>query len=154
MIYLLAGFLLHAFHLAKCEIFINHETQQLEVTLMVFADDLEKAINHQRQNDHFDILRYSADDNTMEIIDDYLKNEFYLLIENQISIMRFLGYEIEENRCFLYLEQELPDEAYSLHCNLLTHLFPDQKNLVNIINEENESSYILNKSLKEIRIDP
>lgn len=152
MIYLLAIPLFHAFHLAKCEIVYNYEAHRMEMTLMVFTDDLEKAIN-QQGTDLLDILGAEADENNIKIIGDYLENEIYLLVENQKCNLQFLGYELEANRCFLYLQRELPLPPCLLRCNLLTQLFPDQKNLVTIIADKREFTYLLNRSKKDIMLN-
>lgn len=144
---------MHAFHLATGDLKIETETNRIYLTLTVFADDLESAVNRLGNKQLVDILNHEKKRENKIYIHDFLRSSIYLTAHQNHSYFHVLGYELDGNRCFLYLENSLPDGRFNLHCRLFTDIFPDQKNILHLLENKNRSSHLLDRDRTIIEID-
>lgn len=144
----------HAFHVSSTEIYYNRNGE-LEIMTIVFADDLENALNHQFQ-ENIDILSTEEYEKKMDFIQRYLSQKFLIHHKDQHILIRLLGYEIQENRCFLYMETDTVTEEVSCSFNLLFDILPDQKNLILFTTAKSSSSFLLKRDQNHciLKLDP
>ena len=122
--------LCHSFHLSVTDIFIN-EHDKAEIVFTLFVDDLENAVNATKEFGQIDLLNEATYDMQKSILQAYLPNRFDLTTDNGKVSLQYLGHEIKENRCFIYLESKVPvTKALSFSNRLLMDVFSDQKNLI------------------------
>jgi len=100
------------------------DPSDIEITIKVFSDDFEQAANSNENQTLFTLdSMYS----------NYIRQHFQLsdIHENPFRL-NFVGYEKDGEFIYLYLENKnLTKQNLLLFNNILTELFPDQKNLVN-----------------------
>ena len=136
----------HPFYISLTEIRYNPTNERLEIAQKIFWDDLEVALtdlNHTK----IDFLN-PEDKNALEVI-----AESYLLEQNQITVngkkvkFTYLGYEIEEEAAWFYLESEkveLPKQV-EVYNNVLIQHFDGQQNIINFYMDKKPKSLILYK---------
>ncbi len=139
---------LHPFHVSTTELNIDQEQQLLKITLSVFADDLEDAVNKQLGTNALDILNHNKYKDQVDNVAIYTYDKLYFEIDNQIIKPTFLGYGIEESMCFIFLELNLPKdlEQTKIYNTILYELFGDQENLVHIFQDKQNTTHKLNKN--------
>ncbi|MCX2451152.1 hypothetical protein OQX61_07705 [Pedobacter sp. PLR] len=101
LIYLLPIF--HPFYVSVTEITQDPKTKTVQVSVRVFFDDFEKALDHQYK-ERVNILK-PADRKKVDLrIADYLKKHLQIKVNQQPVVFKYLGYEIEEDAAWCYFE--------------------------------------------------
>jgi hypothetical protein len=125
----------HEFHLSKSTINYNTKDQTLQITMNMFIDDLELAL----QPTAGDTLRLctrkervDAEDSIHTYILEHLKIE----INGKIVTPEFLGKEQSDDLAAVWCYLEVVDiplfSEMNLTNNIMIELFDDQKNMTNI----------------------
>lgn len=121
----------HEYHVAVCE--IDQQKNTLQLTQKIFIDDLEKTFE---KNQHIQLLLGSKNQHpkAKQLIGDYILANTQLNISGKKAALTFLGYELENDQLFAYLESPCPIKIKSMEVkySLLTELFSDQANLVHL----------------------
>jgi hypothetical protein len=136
----------HPFYISLTEIRYNPEKQNLEIAQKIFWDDLEVALGatHKAKVDFLNPSDRKA-------VEEMAKS--YLLEQNEFSVngkkvkLSFLGYEIEDEAAWFYLESEkveLPKQV-EVYNNVLIQHFDGQQNIINFYLEKKPKSLILFK---------
>ena len=125
--------LFHPLHLSVSDIFHNPETNTLEITQRIFADDLEDALrNH--FNRKIDIFKPEDPEMLSKFIGDYVQQNFRVSLNSRPVSLNYLGYEVEEDAIWVYLE--VPKvrnfKSISVRNTLFFEMFNDQLNLINV----------------------
>ncbi|WP_057938958.1 DUF6702 family protein [Algoriphagus resistens] len=140
----------HPFHLSLTEIRWNKDTKKLEISQKIFWDDLEIALSGYH-NESIDFLNPANKEKLHKQIQSYLLEQNTIWIEESVVPINFIGYEVEEDAAWFYLESELVKKPTSLKVknSLLVTNFPDQKNVVQFYFETNApKSIILGKGME------
>jgi hypothetical protein len=136
----------HPFYISLTEIRYNPDNKSLEIAQKIFWDDLEVALADINQT-KVDFLN-TADRKALEEM-----AKAYLLEKNEIHIngqkvkLSYLGFEIEEEAAWFYLEAEkvpLPKAVEIYNAVLIQH-FEGQQNIVNFYLDRKPKSLILYK---------
>lgn len=120
----------HKYYTSLAELNYNAETKSVEVSMRVFADDLELALT--RRNKRAVYLDKTKDASALVLI--YLKDVFELKNgKGEVKALRWIGMETKADVVWLYFEIPMPEglEGTALRHRLLFDLFEDQVNLVN-----------------------
>lgn len=137
----------HPFHISLTEINWNPKSEKLEISQKIFWDDLEIALN----NFHKGTVDFLNPENPARL---EKQVEAYLLTKNEIWIsgkpikLTLLGYEIDEDAAWFYMESEAVSRPSTLKVknSALIEEFPDQKNVVQFFFEnQSPTSIILGK---------
>jgi hypothetical protein len=143
----------HPFYISLTEIRYKADQKSLEIEQKIFWDDLEVALSKD----------YGQKVNFLQPIDKAELNRMireYLLAHNQISIngqlvvLEYLGYEIEEDAAWFYLEAKkvpLP-KTVDIKSTLLLEHFEGQQNIVNFYLDKKPKSLILVKGKETGRL--
>jgi len=127
-----AFFYLHPFHLSICEIKHDAESETLNITSRLFQDDLEVALNRiSGTSEYFIEVEESK---IKKDLQEFFKGNLQVKINGNTSDTRFLGFEIEDNVVWCYLEiTEVKSigEITILYTPLID-TFEDQINLAHI----------------------
>lgn len=122
----------HPYHLSVAEIKYNAKTQNLEVALKLFTDDLEKTLSEMAGKP----VQVTQNAAVQKQIETYLQKNFRVeLPQNQVANQRFIGFEKQDDAHWFYLEtpvkaSQLP--TAKLRNQVLVTTFPDQNNLTNL----------------------
>ncbi|MCA0238968.1 MAG: hypothetical protein LCH81_21525 [Bacteroidetes bacterium] len=132
----------HPYYISVTEIRSDTQQQTFNVSCRMFTDDLQNAL--------YQLYRYQADlEKTDSKHDPWLQK--YIGEHLQISIggkpvaFRFVGYEIEEEATWCYLEAtSFPGEGPAdIRNRLLYDFLPEQTNMIHFYRNGQRSSYKL-----------
>ncbi|GAA4375489.1 hypothetical protein GCM10023186_08240 [Hymenobacter koreensis] len=123
----------HAYHASIMEVKVNGKTQQLEVALKVFTDDLEKALSVGQPRAI--TLGQASPVEVQPLIAAYLRRTVVFSGKPGEDIpLKYLGMEKENDAHWLFFTVKLPRpmQGVRLQQRLMLDLFPDQMNIVNV----------------------
>ncbi len=138
-------FTIHAFHTSITQIEYNPKTKSYEVSMRIFTDDLEAALDAANQKKGIKIINGDKND---AILAAYLNQHFNIYLpQNQKVKYKYIGKENEDLATWVYLE--ITDEPFAtstkIQQNVLMELFDDQVNIVNFKKSETKKSLLFNK---------
>ncbi len=96
-------FLVHPFYVSVTEVTHNSKTKRLEISCKIFFNDLEAALEKQGKT-QLDILKPEQRDRIDLLLNDYLQQHLQLRINGKPVALKYLGYEIEQEAAWCYLE--------------------------------------------------
>ncbi len=134
----------HPFHLSLTEIKWNTTSEQLEISQKIFWDDLEVALSGY-YDESIDFLNPANTEKLNKQIETYLLAQNKIWIDDKSIKVKYLGYEVEEDAAWFYLESEKVQEPTSIRVknSLLLEDFSDQKNVVQFYFETNSPRSII-----------
>ncbi len=106
MLQLIPAFFLaffHPFFVSVTEIRHNEKSKSIEISSKVFFDDFETALEKKYQT-RIDILKPADRKKVDQLIQDYLSKHLKLVVNGKPVTMNYLGYEIQEDGAWCYLE--------------------------------------------------
>ena len=137
----------HPFHISLTEIKWNSETEHLEISQKIFWDDLEVGLG-EFHDESIDFLNPANKEKLNKQIETYLQANNLLWIGDKSVSLTFIGYEVEEDAAWFYLESEKVNEPTSVKIknSILLDIFPDQKNVIQFyFDKSSPKSIILGK---------
>ncbi len=148
-LYLLAiiALRLHPFYMSITQVDHRPETESLEISMKVFIDDLEKALEKQNGKP-LHLCTPSEIKEADTWIQQYLKSHFKITI-NQIPISwQWVGKEKEDDAVWIFIEARNIKEVryFQLTNSVLTEIFDSQNNIVHLNMYAKKKSYILSRS--------
>jgi len=122
----------HPLHLTVAEAHWKKETKSLEISVKLFYDDFENALEEKNKNPVY--LCPDSLNNQRDYIESYFRNEFQLTINEKIAGFEIVGYECESELVYVYLEYRNISKIKSIEINntLLFESFLDQTNLMHL----------------------
>ncbi len=122
---------LHAFHTSITQIDYISKSKTYEISVRIFTDDFEKAI--ERANKKKDIKIEDGDKNDT-LISNYISSHFVLTSPSNKKIYyKYIGKENEDQATWIYLELvgDLLIKGTKIQQNVLLELYDDQVNILN-----------------------
>lgn len=138
--------LAHDYHASIADVRFNPRTQSLEVAVKVFMDDLEDALSKRFKSK---VEYSSSSEQVKKYLSDYLSANLAFEVEKGKPLQqRFVGSEEDADVVWMYVEvpvkkSSLP-QLYVKNA-VLTELFSDQMNVVNINYKGNTESVLLQR---------
>jgi len=136
----------HEFHISKCNIDLSEKEQTLQITLHIFIDDLEEALR-QLGADKLFICTEKEHEDAEKYILNYLNQSFTLEVNDKEVEYEFLGKEISKDLAATWVYLEVQNvtslEALKVKYNLLTEIFEDQKNIIQIKGPNKQKGFFL-----------
>ncbi|UYQ93899.1 hypothetical protein MKQ68_02160 [Chitinophaga horti] len=125
---------LHPFYVSVTEIKHNPGKQRLEVSCRIFADDFENTLK-KNYNTTFDIIKPTNRRLVDSLAGDYIKKHLVLQADGKPVNLRYLGYEIQEDAAWCYLEAPAGATLNKLRLkdDLLFESHESQINMVHVI---------------------
>lgn len=143
----------HDYHASITDVKYNPKTQNLEVALRVFTDDLENALSQRNKGK---VSYSSQSDKIKQYLAEYLRASLsFELVKGKPLRQRIIGSEEETDAVWIYIEVPVQKAAFSqlyVKNAVFTELFNDQMNVVNINYKGNISSVLLQKNDIEKKI--
>jgi hypothetical protein len=136
----------HAFHVSKCLIEYNSSEAAIQISLHVFIDDTEAALRLQGI-DHLNICTEKEAESADEHLGNYLTKHLRLEVDGKLVQPTYLGKEATEDFagmwCYLEVTGIQDIRELIIDNEILMDVFPDQKNIVNVIGPRNHSEMFL-----------
>ncbi len=145
---LLFSSFVHQFYVSITEIQYNRDTQSLEVSCKVFADDYIFAVEKEySQKLHFGTPNQHPKSD--EMMEQYALCRLQLKADGQPLTVKYFGKEIEMDVFWFYFEVPVTSfHELEVGNNMLMELFPTQTNIVHITKDDNKKSLLLNRNQK------
>jgi myo-inositol catabolism protein IolC len=125
----------HDFHVSKCLIEYNPQVKALQISMHIFIDDLELALESQGTERLFICTRMEHP-KAETYMQRYLEQNFQLSVNKKSIKYNFLGKEISEDMAAVWCYLEITDitavQSVQVTNSLLMEVYDDQKNLVQI----------------------
>jgi len=135
---------LHEFHVSKCLIEYKAENAEIQVSMNIFIDDLEIALESLGVDSLYIGTEKEATD-ADKYITRYLDQVFAVIVnEQEKAEWQFIGKEISEDLssiwCYLSIPAEENIEALFVKNSVLLETYDDQKNITSIIGPEKKKT--------------
>lgn len=136
--------LLHPFYVSVIEINHNAKEATVEVSVRIFAEDLEKTLQKYTST-KLDIMKPADNAFLEKQIGTYLTRTIRLKINGQPVTLHYLGHELQKESVWSYLE--IPKTAdvkkLEIDCTLLYDFEKLQSNLIHVKARNTSKSYKL-----------
>ena len=136
----------HPLHVCTTEIVFNSKQKSVEILCKLFTDDFENALR--KQNTIKIDLTNPVLHNEMDVIvKKYIQNHLKITINDQKNTQKYLGYEIDREVVYVYMEIETakPFEKINIEDTILYDFFEDQMNIVHVeISDKHKSGRLNN----------
>lgn len=123
--------LLHPFYVSVTSIEHNKEEQKLEISCRIFFDDLEDALT-QKYQQRFNLIKPADALTVNRHLADYLPQHLSISINGTPCKLEYLGYEIEEDAAWCYLQTDVGSVIQNITINN-SLLYPSHKQQSNIL---------------------
>ena len=127
----LLSFSAHKYYLSLTQIEYRSELKSIQVTINVFMDDIEVALNKDYNIDLQLTTKKELKDNDI-YFEKYLKKKLFFKVNNTTKEFNYIGKEYDGDLVYFYLEIENVESLNSLEIvnKVLTTHFPKQENLI------------------------
>ncbi len=145
-LFLLASYSAHPFFVGVTEIDYKSEEKLLQVSAKLFFDDFESAIKKDLKLSSFNIMHPKDSVMADTYIQTYFLKHFTILDGNKPIKLNYLGYEIQKEAAWIYLESEdcaLPKKL-SIVNTLLCTFTDKQNNIVKLKGFQKEQNKNMN----------
>lgn len=128
----------HDFHVSLTE--LVYQDQEVQATIKVFADDLQRALEEQGST-----VPLNQKERAKPQVEAYLKKFFMLRLDGQQLPGTLLGYEQEVEVIYIYYALPLSSlpKALTIENRLFFELFEDQSHIVNFKTDQGWASVFL-----------
>ncbi|MGK6352515.1 DUF6702 family protein [Parapedobacter sp. DT-150] len=125
--------LLHPFYVSITTVDVNEQAQTVEVSCRIFYDDLEAALKAESDS-KVDLINPPDRAATDSLLAAYLQKQFKLAVNGKQVPLNYLGYEIEEDVAWCYLEAKaVPSvQRMAIDTRILYDQFPGQSNILHV----------------------
>ncbi|MFK7937394.1 MAG: DUF6702 family protein [Saprospiraceae bacterium] len=136
----------HQFHVSKSQIEYNSEDKALQISVHIFLDDLEIAIEERGGGKTFLCTERETKD-AVAILKKYLQSQLKINVDGAERPFIFLGKELSEDLAAIWCYLEIPDletpASLEVTNQILMDLYDDQKNIVHIIGPNQQTGYFM-----------
>ena len=136
----------HDFHVSKCLVEYNEAEKALQMSLHLFIDDLEDALQR-KSAEKLSLCTPKEHPDAEKYLFQYLQKHFRLEVNGKEMSYSFIGKEVSEDLSAVWCYMEITGvsnlQALQVHNSLLMDLFDDQKNLVSITGSNKRQGLLL-----------
>jgi hypothetical protein len=137
---------MHQFHISKTDVTYKPTEKTLQITMHIFIDDLEKSLEKQGVTKIY-IGTEKEKQEANSLIIKYLQSNFSIKLNNKALTYDFLGKETSNDKqaIWVYLEAKNVKDVKQIFVEnkILTEIFSDQKNIVQINVPSKKQGYFL-----------
>ncbi len=136
--------LLHPFFVSVIEINHNAKDANVEISVRIFTEDLEKTLQ-KYATAKVDIINGANLEFIDKQINNYLTKKLILKVNGQPATLHYIGHEIQKESVWSYLEiSGIKDmKKLEIDCTLLYDFEKAQSNIFHVKNGEKDKSYKL-----------
>lgn len=126
-----ASLLMHPFYVSYTDIEYNNKSQALEISVRIFSDDLERALNEEC-NCKIDVLNPVFKKQTEQWVNTYLQKRLGIKNDNKSLQLKFIGLEHKEGSTWNYFEVSNIANVKKLEINnkILFGIHDEQINMI------------------------
>jgi hypothetical protein len=140
----------HAFHISKTDMTFKPQEKTLQMTLHIFIDDLELGLDKLGHKKLF-IGTEREVKSSNDLIFKYLQNNFSLKINNKDAPYAWVGKEVTSDKQAIWVYMEVKSikdiKNITVENKVLTEIFNDQKNIVQVnIPSKKQGYFLLDKT--------
>lgn len=141
----LLSFTTHKYYLSLTQIEYRNASQSVQITINVFMDDIETALNKDYTID-LQLTTAKELQNNDTYFEKYLNDKLQININTQPKKFNYIGKEYEGDLVFFYLEIENVKNIKTIEVKnkILTHHFSEQQNLIKSKVNKKHKSILLN----------
>jgi hypothetical protein len=145
LLVLQVSWLMHKFYLSLTEIRYNPERERVEVSMRIFPDDLDRALT-ERTGIHTMLATELELPGADSLLGEYLLECFRMAVNGEPVELTYLGKEPEGDAIWCYLESEQIARPVTIKVDqaLLTELFEEQVNIVQVYQGKWNRGLLLN----------
>lgn len=138
---------IHKYYVSMTEIEFSRENNSLQIISRVFTDDMQKMLQT-RYNEEIILAKGMEHPAADKFLKKYVLDRMDISVNGISKKLNFLGKEYDKNQLVLYIEvEEVPYvETILVRNEMLTGLFPDQKNVVHVEVGEATKSLLLSRN--------
>lgn len=121
---------LHPFHVSICEVYHNPKSQSLEISMKIFIDDLELAIQNQ-YNAEFKLVNLKDNSSIKTTLKSYITDRFKVKIDSKVIELDLVGFEFDNDAILCYFEGKKIKKinVIEIENTIISEVFNDQINL-------------------------
>lgn len=136
----------HKFYVSVTEMEYNEKNNSLQIISRVFTDDMENLLKT-RYSDELYLVKKGEHPDAEAFLKKYLSAKLKILVNGEAKTFNYIGKEYDNDQLVLYLEVENvePFKNISVQNEVLTDLFPDQKNVVHVTYGGTTKSLLLSR---------
>lgn len=125
--------LFHPFYVSVTEITQNSKTKTVQVSVRIFFDDFEKALDHQYKT-NVNILKPVDRKKVDQLIADYVQKHLQVKANQKSLVLKYIGYEIEEDAAWCYFETTPATtiKTFDIDNHILFEEHESQSNMVHV----------------------
>jgi hypothetical protein len=144
----------HKFYVSTTIIHQNTINQTLEITIKLFTDDLENALQ-QFTEEPIRLGDEREHPDTEKWLEEYLRDRFKLSFNDRPVVLSYIGKEVEYDLSYVYFELlNIPDfTILNIKNEILFDMFDDQVNIVHLRIDGWEQTLMFDKRRPEISIN-
>jgi len=144
---LLTSFTLHKYYVSVTEISYNQKTEQLEISLKVFNDDWQNALDY-RLGQPVNLGSKNEFSQLDSLVYVYLFEKFEIKVNEVKKEIHIIGSEIEGESTWIYMYVDDVKNVKSIEVRnkILTEVFDEQRNVVQFTFGKINKSALLTKS--------
>jgi hypothetical protein len=141
----------HPFYLSVCDLKYNSSSKKLEGTVKLFTNDLEDALRR-LENRPVDLINSKNKVEALALLSKYLKNRLKLKEKDKSIPYTLLGYEIEEESIWVYIETSdcSSPKSIQIENSILYDFLKEQMNIMNLEIAGVKKSWKLNNPEKTV----
>ena len=136
----------HKFYVSLVQVEFNLETEAIEITMKIFTDDLEYAISGSQRP--YGLGSENEPPEADSLLNGYIQKNFSIAVNGQLYAPNYIGKEVEMDVTWIYTEISEIESISSVEVSnsMLTELFDDQVNLVNVKYLGQKKGLLLNRN--------
>jgi len=142
LFFILCSFV-HEYYVSVTQIEYIPEEKSLQIITRIDFDDLERTLQDRYDSD-IDLTTLDEKPSVKTYIEKYLKEKFELKVNNKKASLDFIGKKYDNDQVICYLEATNIDSFTIIEVKntVLFENFPEQKNVLKIINDRKRFSLI------------
>ena len=144
----------HKFYVSVTEMEYNEKSKSLQVISRVFIDDMENLLKT-RYNEELYLTKDEEHPAAEEFLQKYLSAKLKVTVNGKEKGFSYVGKQYDNDQLILYIEIEevAPLELVEVQNEVLTDLFPDQKNVVHVTYKGKTKSLLLSRHQESGRLN-
>ena len=136
----------HDFHVSKCDIDYSVDENSLQITLHIFIDDLELALE-KAGSDNLKLGTENEHPDTERRVEKYFSDHIHISVNEESITPKYLGKEVSEDLsavwCYLEVTGLERPRIVSISNKLLLEIYDDQKNILSFKTQSGKSEFLL-----------
>ncbi len=137
----------HPFYVSLCQVDYDQETQALQISVKIFANDLLVSLGIEGEND-INLGEENENPETDKFIYQYLQKHLSFEVNQKAANYSYIGKEMDKDVVWSYLEIENVKslENIAVQCDLLVDEFDGQSNIIQVNKKGVIKNLLLNKN--------